>query len=525
MKETGTTQNLWTGILLECMGNTVKGVYDCYIQSAKIYHPGIAIKTNSDATCVSGFQTTNYFDNIVIWGPKVAGIDFSMDIAYTTTPDINGSHRFRFKNIVMQASSQSGTAIGVRNVRGRDHLFEGVYAADFGASSKQCTIHADSDSAIIIGGAMTITGRFDDNSTLQNTKIMDQYRHTQFGRVTPGISGTNIDIVPTGTTNTTSWWNSTSTERFYIQKNATEYQFDFMRYASGGALRPVLFRQYDYTTSTITEAFRIEADASVKISKYLDIAKMTAPAAPAVNNLRIFMDSVDEHIKHINSLGTAIDITGMSGPIEGKKMGRYDGTSSAGATGIFAGAVNNTGALNTSIDTTHGTFYRFNTGAVAGNGANFKCISVYTIRAFNPYLGVKFMVDVVTNNRITVGFKSNPSIVIPDGTDEPMPSVSGIMLVQRAGDTTFFIATNNGAATSTFTNTGVTVLANTLHTFRVRAVGDTKFQWSVDGGAWTDITTTIPASTTTLGFYAGIQTNEAIIHQIKIFGAETWSDK
>jgi hypothetical protein len=616
----------WTGILIEASGNTIKGVYDTRIVYGYLEFPGIGIKYNNDATCTSGFLTANFASNVLIWGPKTAGIDFGMDVTYTLTPDVNGIHRHRFRDITIQAiSGRSDSCVGVRNVRHRDMTFDGVYCADFTTGST-ATIHADADSIIIDGGSMTVTGKYTDNSTAQTVKIRDQYRHTQVSRITPGQSGASIDIVPTATTNTMSWYNSATTERFWIRKDGgtNEVYLDSIKQSAAGALRPIVVRMNDVDGATVTESFRVLTDARLQVftnkfalldsggdheynfltgnlaadrnitypvltgndvpvfeahsqtltnktiaagsntisgivdanisahtstkititsksllnsailyndvdnnlgAHYVNITEMAEPAAPSANNLRLYMDSADEHLKHINSVGRIIDITSLVGPIRsgGKKYGQFVGTSTAAGFGIFT-TFTTTGTLAVGFDSTNGTYNGLTTSTVNGNGANMRFANPYTQRSFNPYLGVRFLVGTATNNRIHIGFKTTPFTAVTDDTDDPLATISGIMLVQRAADTNFFICTNDGDANSTFTDTGVAVNTS-IHTIEFRAVGDTKFQWALDGGTWTDITSNIPGSTTAIGFLAGVQNDDGTAHTLRIYNIETSSDK
>ncbi len=811
IKEAGTAVQDWTGILIEAAGSTIKGVYDTNIEYGYIKFPGIGIKYNNDATCTSGFLTGNFCSNVTIWGPRTAGIDFGMDVTYTTSPNLNGIHRHRFRNILIQFITISGgsagsstTCVGVRDIRHVDMKFEGVYVADFPiATAKSATIHADATSPIIDGGTMTAIN-FEDNSTSQTTKIRDQYKHTQIGRITPGQGGVSIDILPTGTTNTTSWYNSGSTERFWIRKDGgtNEVYLDSIKQTGAGALRPIVVRMNDVNGSTVTESFRVDTGAKLQVNTdklalldsggdhkyniktsnlaadrditypllaandvpvfqahtqtltnktisgssntitnigdsslsanvpllnaantftaantlsnsaiyplityrnintaaaevggisfngdpstgsnvsyagliasiisntagaesgqlkfqtkasgalatrmalnnagvlfignslrvalsetgqtsqhtftfpdatttlvgadttqtltnktfnadgtgnsitniedadikaaagiaysklnlatsivnadingsaaiattkladsanfilktldnsfgahYHDITKMTAPSAPAANNLRFYVDTTNTHLKAQNSLGTVYPITSLSGPVRGIKSGRWDGASATRGAGIFASDFSQVGAGATTIDATNGVYQIFTTGATTGNGSLLRYANLYTTRAFNPYLGVRFMIGTATNNRIHIGFRSVVSAAIADGTDDPLSGISGIMLAQRAADTNFQIATNNGT-TTTFTDTGTAIAASTLYTIEFRAdEANSKFQYSFNGGAWTDITATIPASGTALGMYSGIQTNENVAHALRIYAIETTSDK
>lgn len=614
----------WIGILTEATDDTIKGVYDTRIVYANIYFPDIGIKYNNDSTCVSGFLTANFCSNVLIWGPKTAGIDFGMDIAYTLSPDVNGIHRHRFRDVTIQAiTGRSDSAVGVRNVRHRDHTFDGVYCADFTTGST-ATIHADADSIIIDGGSMTVTGKYTDNSTAQTVKIRDQYRHTQVSRITPGQSGVSIDIVPTGTTNTLSWYNSATTERFWIRKDGgtNEVYLDSIKQTAGGSLRPIVVRMNDVNGSTVTESFRVLTDARLQVftnkfalldsggdheynfnvgnlaadrtitypvltgndvpvfeahsqtltnktinasnntvtnigdsaiaahtttkitttnksllntailyndvdnnlgAHYLNFTEMAEPSSPSANNARLYMDSTYEHFNHITSAGRVIDLDAPIGPIRGtKKIGSFHGTSTATGMGIF-GTFSTAGTPGVGFDSTNGVYNGLTTGAVNGNTANMRYANPYTQRSFNPYLGIRFQVMTATNNRVHIGFKQTPFTAPADDTDDPLSGIAGIMLVQRAADTIFQIATNNGT-TTTFTSTGVTV-DTSVHTVEFRAVGDTKFQWAMDGGTWTDITATIPSSTTAIGCYVGVQTDETAAHVLRVYAIETQSDK
>lgn len=225
--------------------------------------------------------------------------------------------------------------------------------------------------------------------------------------------------------------------------------------------------------------------------------------------------------------GTPIGINDVSGPITGKKIGKFEGTSTANGSGLF-GTFNTAGtAGGVGFDNINGSFVRYDTTNIAGNTANFRYANPFTTRAWNASLGVRFMINVGTNNRVHIGFKQAAFTAPVDGTDDPLANTSGIMLVQRpsASANNFEIATNNGAVTSNFTPTAIPVTANTLYEIKFRALSDLKFQWSLNDSQWFDITTQIPASITPLGNYNGIQTAEAVIHQFRIYAIEATSDK
>jgi hypothetical protein len=638
----GTTSSNWIGILTEATGNTIKGVYDTRIEYFNIRWPGIGIKYNCDAACVSGFLTANFASRGMIWGPKTAGIDFGMDVAYTLTPVVNGIHRHRFRDITIQAiSTKSDSAVGVRDIRHRDLKFDGVYCADFlnNGTAKTSTIHADADSVIIDGGSMTVnTSMFTDSSTTQSTKIRDQYRHTQIGRITPGQSGVSIDIIPTGTTNTTSWYNSATSERFWIRKDGVtnEVYIDSIKQLTAGALRPIIFRMNDIFGSVITESFRVETDASLRIANNKlrlrdagndhnvtitvpDVAGNYDLAIPAITGNTSFLTAqstvswanvnktgsvlsdianvilttpaeydilyrnasnqwvnlpkgTNNRFLGINGSGqlqynfvananvlahtsTQITITNkaqlnsqigykdetgwLTGammaapnvfqliklPTFGMKKGGYTGTSTSTGWGIMGGltAIGTFAALD--IDTTYGSYAPRNTGNVAGNNAGFSYANALTMRKFNPILAVLVRTSHVSLNRMYIGWKSTAASPTPL-TDDPLSGLSGVMFLQRSGDTTWRVISNDGTG-STVVDTGATISNTIPSNLQIRAIdASSKWQWSTDGGdTWTDVTGTFPAQTTKLFYVGESQTNEGVIHRLDTFAIEVASDK
>jgi hypothetical protein len=256
----------------------------------------------------------------------------------------------------------------------------------------------------------------------------------------------------------------------------------------------------------------------------ITFAKMTPPSTPSTNTIGVYVDTADTHLKQKDSVGGVFDISGMIGPVRGRKMGRYDGSNSTNqCAGIFS-ALTTMGTLTgVQTSTANGNSCRYTSGAVAGNAAGHKFATAYTTRAWNPYLGVRFKLGTATNNRVFIGW--NNGVDPAASTEDPLSGVNGVMLVQRSTDTTFQISANNGT-TSTFTSTGVTVDNTSVFTIEFRAdAANNKFQWSLNGSTWADIAGVIPASTSYLAYTAHIQTAEAVAHTIDIFATETVSDK
>ena len=114
-----------------------------------------------------------------------------------------------------------------------------------------------------------------------------------------------------------------------------------------------------HTSSKISITNKAQLNSSILYSDvnnslgahYLDITKMTAPGSPASDNLRVYVDTVDNHLKHKNSSGNVVDITAATeGGIE-----PIDHALSHMAGGGDMIKVNELGAPTTNIPTTDAT--------------------------------------------------------------------------------------------------------------------------------------------------------------------------
>jgi len=215
-------------------------------------------------------------------------------LAATYTAGNNGFYRNRFEYNLFQATNGTDATYGFKNIRHKENQFIGNYVADFTGSQITANIHTDAQFTIITGGTMTALN-FADASTTQTTKITDETYGIKTSKITPGNAGTNLDIIPTGTSNTWSWWNSTSTERFYIQKNASNYILDFVRQSASGALRPALFRMNDVPSASILESFRIDTDGLTKFQRPFEMVGTTTPSNPATGAARIYVKTIDSN--------------------------------------------------------------------------------------------------------------------------------------------------------------------------------------------------------------------------------------
>jgi hypothetical protein len=261
---------------------------------------------------------------------------------------------------------------------------------------------------------------------------------------------------------------------------------------------------------------------------------MTAPSAPgASTSIRLFRDTADSYLKLKDSLNTDVNVSGiLRGPATGIKWGGYTATSITTGFGII-GTLTNTGTPTASlVDSTNGFHCKIVSAASTGSNAGNKFASPFFARCLNSYFGIKFRLVVgsggsLANIRAWIGLKwtsTDPG----SGVEDPLATGNyGVMIVKRVSpaDTNWMLCTNNGSANSNFADSGVAISANTIYTLLIRAVGDTKFQWSINGSPWADLTTQIPDSTRPLVYLAQLQTAENVAHEFHCFGVEATSDK
>jgi len=183
------------------------------------------------------------------------------------------------------------------------------------------------------------------------------------------------------------------------------------------------------------------------------------------------------------------------------------------ATGIFA-AGTTAGTVSNSRDA-DGRYINYQSAASGGAVAADRSTVVSLQRQHNFVIAFRFkLAQNDSDTRLFIGVISTAGTV---SGDDPLSGIQGVGLVKRASDTNFFIGKNNNT-TSDYSDAGIAVDTN-VHVFSLRAVeSGTKFQWSLDGSAWADITGVIPGSTTVLGHLFQVQTVVATAKSIQNYG-------
>lgn len=175
------------------------------------------------------------------------------------------------------------------------------------------------------------------------------------------------------------------------------------------------------------------------------------------------------------------------------------------ATGMWQGIMSNTvvgtgGFSNTTTDSA-GTRGNWVTGTTINSICGSKVLGTLTERDLNPYGKWKISFSAVTTLRFYIGFMSTATA--PVSAADYLANLSGVgFWYDSSVDAHLHIMQNDGSATSDTTTIGnIADPTTAVRTYELRAVNSgSKFQYAYDGGAWTDVSTKIPAATTDLTY-------------------------
>lgn len=218
------------------------------------------------------------------------------------------------------------------------------------------------------------------------------------------------------------------------------------------------------------------------------------------------------------------------GPFSNKKIGFLTmGNNISGGTGHFANLTPSTGpgAQTQAIDTTNGRYQLCISGTTSGNKGGYRNAAATLFnRSFNPRMRFRFKILQSTLARFYFGFLGP---TIPELTgDSPLDNISGFIfgVMPTTSTTNWTLATNNGAASTTLTDTGTAFNITGVHTLSLVAdEANTRFSWSIDGGAYTHVTTNIPASTTALSLIFTSETATTAAASFNLYNAYCQQDK
>lgn len=557
IQEAGTIQRNWIGVRMQGTGANSKGVFHNTVRNVKMNYPAIGVHLYEDSTGTTTFVNDNFFYENLIYQAKTAYFDFDMQVAWTD--GFNGFYRDRFERNTLQATNTTDPSVGFRNIRHKDMSFINNYCADFGGSQATATIHPDASHTRIEGGTLTALN-FVDNSTSQSTKIIDENKYFQIGRITPGQSGTNLDIVPTGTTNTFSWWDSAKSRRLYIQKGTDNNIHLNAVKQSGGSIPALIFEQQDVSISYFSEIFRIDSDSKIKIKNSklyirdsdeshgytITPGNITADynlSIPVItaNSTLILDTTLASTLAADKSLLPSDVLTGRQ-TNNGKKWGLnqcvhggtavWDGI--LGSASTASGGDAPIGMTSGQLVTADGRFVRWQTKTstpAALDKGGWRIAAAITCRAWNPTFFCRFRLNQTADTRLWLGITGDLA-ADPTG-DDALNAKSGVMFgigvvnnTVGTGSTVGWQLMHNDGTGATVSDTVGPAADTNIHTIEIKAVdASSKFQYSLDGGAFVDVTTDIPAPATALSFIAELQTSAAAQKTMDLFDIHVTSDK
>lgn len=322
LAENGTVQRNWTGILVEGFADPTTGsggVAGCRVDGTRVNNPKTGLMLNQKNT--KGWITTCWFEKMYISGPKWAGVDQQL---FGADP-VNNFGNNVFRDIAIQSttpSGQTGTipAYGFRNMGQERCIYDnclvwdvtnGQIKGNIDPTTRAGTVIAEDN--VIIGGILAhefdlpSTGTFASSNALvqagyyttgdpypkffqdvgQNTMVYGDFRiGNQISKIyipTDGLASTTATLNIEGrhatastqieftaandsVNTTTSYWNKSRSERFYINRTPTITDFDQIKQTAGGTLRPVRFRMNDVPGVGAIESFRILINGDIQIA-------------------------------------------------------------------------------------------------------------------------------------------------------------------------------------------------------------------------------------------------------------------
>ena len=158
-------------------------------------------------------------------------------------------------------------------------------------------------------------------------------------------------------------------------------------------------------------------------------------------------------------------------------------------------------------NTTVGTVRRYPTTTTLNNQSGIRIGVGSMITAQKPRFRCKFKNNQITQDqRILIMFSDGAAAAPTSGSDDPLNNLSGFGLMVRSTDTTYRIAHNDGGTPGVYDDTTVTVDANWHILDLYSDYANTQWQFQLDGGTVTNVTTDIPGGSIALGFWFAVDT-------------------
>ena len=218
----------------------------------------------------------------------------------------------------------------------------------------------------------------------------------------------------------------------------------------------------------------------------------------------------------IKTIGAAVGNTDSVHYLAGhrpdiRKYGSWQGaqTFAAGGDGVLSdrltGIVVGTGTTGSAAVDSTGVYRTADTGATTNSLSGVQSGTNWGTRINNAYFKAKIRTDPtsIANTRIYCGLVATGSA--PTSQADPLNALAGVALwYDSAVNANWRRLHNDSSGASVSDDTSVAVATATEYVVEIEAVTDSKFVFRFNGTS-TDITTDIPGSTTTLGFWVYIE--------------------
>lgn len=208
------------------------------------------------------------------------------------------------------------------------------------------------------------------------------------------------------------------------------------------------------------------------------------------------------------------------------KHGYYDCHSSTVGDGLFSSNITSvivgTATNAATIDATG--FYRtYDTAGTINSIGGTRSTSNWGIRALNIYFKTALYLNSVSNVRIFAGLINSSSN--PASSSDPLNAVAGVGLWFDDGvSANWKRMHNDSSGASVVDDTSLVAATSTLYPLEIYAVNDSIFRFAFNNTV-TDISSNIPASTTTLSFWIYIENTTGASRTMRMYHVAGRIDK
>jgi len=236
---------------------------------------------------------------------------------------------------------------------------------------------------------------------------------------------------------------------------------------------------------------------------------------------------IDKGERTLIDTGDNIPPSFMSRP-DYAKVGAWNGSAQTEGGGLLDGRITEsvvgTGSSSATSDST-GNYRTFDTGATINSIIGHRCGVKPMTRQNNAYYKTAIYLGQTTACRVYCGLISTTSA--PSSTADVLASASGIGLwYDSAVSANWKVMHNDGDPASTVDDTGIAVAASTLVPVTVYSKNNNMFRFILPQSDYTvDVSTNIPASTTTLGYYTQIENTAAASKTMRCYYEIIKTDK